>query len=394
MTRRTPRPLVAFLFSLFPFFWLTPASGSGNVPPPEIPARTFILVEAQSGTELAAHAPDRRLPPASLTKLMTAYLLFAELRRGALKLEDPVAVSAAAARLPGARMFLRAGESVTVENLLQGMLVQSGNDATRALVEHVSGDQATFVTRMNAEARRLGLSDTHFVNAGGLHHPDHYSSARDLARLSVALLRDFPEQRRRFAQKSFTWAGITQPNRNPLLRDPAVDGLKTGHTETAGFNLVASGTRGDMQLIAVVLGADDEVHRARAGRRLLEHGFRHFETRVVQRANEPLVRLAVWLGERDDVSLGVADDVIVTLPRGGFEAFAAVPYMPAAPHAPVARGQELGQLILRYRNQTFGQRPLVAIDQVPEGNLLKRGGDRLRLWLHESGVARATPANH
>lgn len=366
-----------------------------DIPPPELAARAFLLVETQSGAELAARDADRRLPPASLTKLMTAYLLFAELRRGALQLEDPVVVSAAAARLPGARMFLRAGESVTVENLLQGMLVQSGNDATRALVEHVSGDQTTFVARMNAEAQRLGLADTHFVNAGGLHHPDHYSSARDLARLSLALHRDFPEHRRRFAQKSFTWAGIAQPNRNPLLRDPAVDGLKTGHTETAGFNLVASSTRDGMQLIAVVLGADDEAQRARAGRRLLDHGFRRFETRVVQRANQPLLRLAVWLGEREEVALGVADDLIVTLPRGGFDALATEPRLPAAPYAPVARGQTLGLLILRYRNQAFDQRPLVAIDEVPEGGLLKRAGDRLRLWFLDSGVVRAAaPASH
>jgi len=370
------------------------AAVAGDISPPDLPARAFLLVEAQSGAELAARAADRRLPPASLTKLMTAYLLFAELQQGSLKLEDPVVVSAAAARLPGARMFLRAGESVTVENLLQGMLVQSGNDATRALVEHVSGNQAAFVARMNAEAQRLGLTDTHFVNAGGLHHPDHYSSARDLARLSVALHRDFPEHRQRFAQKSFTWAGIAQPNRNPLLRDPSVDGLKTGHTETAGFNLVASSARDGMQLIAVVLGADDEVLRARAGRHLLDHGFRHFETRVVQRANDPLVRLAIWMGERESAALGVADDVIVTLPRGDFDAFTAEPRVPATLHAPVARGQTLGQLILRYRNQVFGQRPLVAIDEVPEGGLLKRTGDRLRLWfLDNDGLRAAAPTS-
>ncbi len=377
------------------FLGLGATAEAENIPPPDLPARAFLLVEAQSGAELAAHAADRRLPPASLTKLMTAYLLFAELRQGPLKLEDPVVVSAAAARLPGARMFLRAGESVTVENLLQGMLVQSGNDATRALVEHVSGNQAAFVARMNAEAQRLGLTDTHFVNAGGLHHPDHYSSARDLARLSVALHRDFPEHRQRFAQKSFTWAGIAQPNRNPLLRDPSVDGLKTGHTETAGFNLVASSTRDGMQLIAVVLGADDDTQRARAGRRLFDHGFRHFETRVVQRANDPLVRLAVWMGERESAALGVADDVIVTLPRGDFSAFTTEPRLPATLHAPVTRGQMLGQLILRYRNQTIGQRPLVAIDEVPEGGLLKRTGDRLRLWfLDNDGLRAAAPTSH
>jgi len=362
----------------------------GN-PPPQIPARAFLLIEAQTGTELAAHAADLRLPPASLTKLMTAYVLFTDLRAGRLRLDEPVTVSREAARLPGARMFLTAGETVTVENLLQGMLVQSGNDATRALIEHVSGDQATFVARMNAESRRLGLTDTHFVNAGGLHRPEHYSSARDLARLSVALRRDFPEHRHWFAQKFFTWAGIAQPNRNPLLRDSTVDGLKTGHTEAAGFNLVASSERDGMQLVAVVLGAGSESERARGGRRLLDYGFRHFETRLVQRAAEPLRQLPLWQGERDEIALGVSEDLFVTLPRGGFEALTREAQLPATLVAPVARDQPLGRLIVRYRNQPLGERRLIALDTVAEGSLLKRTGDRLRRWWHGQGSAQAAP---
>jgi D-alanyl-D-alanine carboxypeptidase (penicillin-binding protein 5/6) len=369
---------------------LAAAAGADPWPvaPPEVPARAFVLVEAQSGAELAARDADRRLPPASLTKLMTAYLLFDDLRAGRLKLDEPVTVSREAAHLPGARMFLLPGETVTVENLLQGMLVQSGNDATRALVEHVSGDQATFVARMNAEAARLGLANTRFVNAGGLHRADHYSSARDLARLSVALRRDFPEYRRWFAQRSFEWAGIAQPNRNRLLRDPGVDGLKTGHTEASGFSIAASSERDGMQLIAVVLGADSEFERTRAARTLLDYGFRQFETRVVQRAG-PVLPLPVWQGERDAVLLGVSADLIVTLPRGGFESLTTEASLPTDQRAPVERGQALGRLMLRHHGRVVGERPLVALDDVAVGSLFKRAGDRLRLWFRGQGVAHA-----
>jgi len=363
---------------------------TADVSPPAIPARAYLLVESRTGTELATHNPDQRLPPASLTKLMTAYLLFGDLRSGRLRLDEPVMVSREAARLPGARMFLTAGEVVTVENLLQGMLVQSGNDATRALVEHVSGDQRHFVARMNAEAARLGMLNTCFVNVGGLHHHDHYSSARDLARLAIALRNEYPEYRYWFAQRDFTWAGIHQANRNRLLRDPSVDGLKTGHTEAAGFNLIASSERNDMQLIAVVLGADSEEARAQAGRRLLAHGYQHFETRIVQAAG-PLLNLPIWQGERDAVPIGVADDIRITLARGGFAKLASESVLPANPSAPVTRGQTLGRLFFRLDDRVIVERPLVALEDVPEGNLLKRVGDRLRQWMSGGSVAMAGP---
>ena len=263
-------------------FSFSPAcADSWKIPAPELAARAFVLVDAQSGTELAAHNADERLPPASLTKLMTAYLLFGDLRAGTLKLNDLAPVSRYAARLPGARMFLREGDQVPVEDLFKGMLVQSGNDATFALIERASGSLPVFVARMNTMAAELGLSNSHFANATGLNNPQHFSSARDLTRLAVALKRDFPEYAGWFALKEYTWANIAQPNRNLLLRDPGVDGLKTGHTENAGYCLVASAQRDGMRLIATVLGTDSEQERVRSGRRLLDFGFKKFESRLL-----------------------------------------------------------------------------------------------------------------
>jgi serine-type D-Ala-D-Ala carboxypeptidase (penicillin-binding protein 5/6) len=364
---------------------------SWNIPAPDLPARAFVLIEAQSGTELAAVNADERLPPASLTKLMTAYVLFGDLRAGRLKLDEQVSVSRYAARLPGARMFLREGDSVPVEDLFKGMLVQSGNDATFALVERASGTLPVFVARMNAMAAELGLANTRFANATGLNNPQHYSSARDLTRLAVAVQRDFPEYAGWFALPEYRWSGIAQPNRNPLLRDPGVDGLKTGHTETAGYCLVASAQRDGMRLVATLLGTDSELERARSGRRLLDYGFRQFETRLLYRSSAPVAILPVWRGETDAVALGVNRDVWITLPRGGFTAFSAQTALPQTRLAPVTRGEALGRLELVHNGQALAELPLVALASVPEGSLAKRATDRLRLWLREQGLVQAAP---
>ena len=362
-----------------------------NIPAPDLPARAFVLIDAQSGTELAAVNADERLPPASLTKLMTAYLLFGDLRAGRLQLDEHVTVSHYAARLPGARMFLRESDSVPVEDLFKGMLVQSGNDATFALVERASGTLPVFVARMNAMAAELGLANTHFANATGLNNPQHYSSARDLTRLALAVQRDFPEYASWFALQEYRWAGIAQPNRNPLLRDPGVDGLKTGHTEAAGYCLVASAQRDGMRLIATLLGSDSEQERARSGRRLLDFGFRQFETRLLYRSNAPVATLPVWLGENDAVALGVNRDVWFTLPRGGFTAFSALAVLPQTRLAPVMHGEMLGHLELAHNGHPLAEVPLVALATVPEGGLAKRSTDRLRLWFREQGLVHATP---
>ncbi len=371
---------------------LSPAfASSWNIPAPELPARAFVLVEARSGTELAAVNADARLPPASLTKLMTAYLLFGDVRAGRLKLDERVTVSRYAAHLPGARMFLREGDQVPAEELFKGMLVQSGNDATLALVERVSGTLPAFVARMNAMATELGLASTHFANATGLNNPQHYSSARDLTRLALAVQRDFPEYAGWFALQEYRWAGISQPNRNPLLRDPRVNGLKTGHTEAAGYCLVASAQRDGMHLIATVLGTDSEQERARSGRRLLDFGFQRFETRLVIPAGRPVASLPVSLGAAGSVALGMNRDVWLTLPRGGFDRLHTEPVLPARQPAPVTRGEVLGRLRLSANGQTLPEIPLVALTDVPEGSLIQQTAERMQRWLRESGRAQAAP---
>lgn len=386
------RCLSSFLFLLASFLCLYPASANPwNIPAPVLPARAFLLMDVQSGTELAALNADARLPPASLTKLMTAYLLFGDLRAGTLKRDELVSVSRYAARLPGARMFLREGDRVPVEELFKGMLVQSGNDATFALIERASGTLPVFVARMNAMAAELGLLNTHFANATGLNNPQHYSSARDLTRLAQAVLRDFPEYAGWFALPEYRWSGIVQPNRNPLLRDPGVDGLKTGHTEAAGYCLVASAQRDGTRLVATLLGADNEQERTRAGRRLLDFGFRTFETRMLYKSDEPITNLPVWQGETDTVALGVNRNTWITLPRGGFTAFRAQAVLPQNRLAPVTHGETLGHLALVHNGQALTELPLVALADVPQGNLAKRTADRLRLWFMQRSMAAAAP---
>jgi D-alanyl-D-alanine carboxypeptidase (penicillin-binding protein 5/6) len=362
-------------------------------PPPLLSARAWLLLDARTGTELGAHEADRRLPPASLTKMMTAYVLFSELRAGQLHLDDHATVSRYAAHLPGARMFLTAGESVAIEDLLKGMLVQSGNDATFALVEHAAGNLPAFVARMNAEAKRLGLANTHFANATGLQNPAHYSTARDLAHLASALRRDFPEYLDWFRLREFTWAGITQPNRNLLLgRLPEVDGLKTGHTEAAGYCLAVSAARDAMQLVAVVLGSESEAARAHHGRTLIEYGFRAFETRPLLRAGVAVASVPVWLGSDDEVALGSADDRWLTLPRGDFERLQIRTRLPESVQAPVPLQAAIGQLQWWIDEARHQEIPLISLHAVGEGSLAKRTSDRLRYWWHHGVQAQAAPS--
>lgn len=376
------RLLLFFLLS--PLLALTPVSANlWNIPPPNLTARAYVLIDAQSGAVLAAHNADQRLPPASLTKLMTAYILFGDLRSGALKLDELVTVSRYASQLTGARMFLSEAERVPVEALIMGMLVQSGNDATFALIEHASGTLPVFVARMNAMAADLGLNNSHFANATGLSNPHHYSSARDLTRLAVALKRDYPEYARWFSVKKYRWAGIEQPNRNQLLKDDDVDGLKTGHIETAGYCLAASAQRNDMRLIATLLGSKSESDRARDGRQLLDFGFHRFETRLLYRSGIPVTTLPVWQGELNDVALGAQLDTWVTLPRGSFDELYVRAIIPDYRLAPVELGEALGQMNLEHNGKVFATLPLVAQTSVPAGNFLKRSMDRIVIWFRK-----------
>jgi len=389
-SERNRGPAARPLLLLFGLLALNVNAHAGDASVPEIAAHAYVLMDARTGTELAASNADERLPPASLTKLMTAYLLFGDLRAGRLRLDEPVKISARAAHQPGARMFLRAGETVPAGELFKGMLVQSGNDAAYALAEHVSPDIRAFVARMNATAAELGLGNTHYGNVTGLNHSEHYSSARDLTHLAAALRRDFPEYLGWFALREYTWDGITQPNRNLLLgRMAGVDGLKTGHTNAAGYCLVATAERDNMQLIATVLGTDSAQERVAAGRKLLKFGFREFDTRLLYRAGGPLMSIPVWEGQSDSVSLGARHDLWLTLPRTGFARLETRTVLPPVQLAPVVHDQALGQLDVTLDGQLLTELPLVALDDVTEGGFAKRSADRLRLWLRHEGVAQA-----
>ena len=348
--------------------------------PPPIAARAYILVDGQSGQTLAELAPDERLEPASLTKLMTAYLTFDALRAKRLDLAQPVSVSERARQMGGSRMFLEAGKPVSVEDLIRGMAVVSGNDAAVALAEAVAGSEAAFVALMNRQAQRLGLANTRFANASGVPAPEHYATARDLATLALALLRDFPDRLAPYAQKELVWNRITQSNRNRLLWiDPAVDGLKTGFTESAGYCMVASAKRGDRRLVSVVTGAQSDALRATESLRLLNFGFQAFETRLLFRKDASVATPEVFKGTRSAMPLGFDRDIWLTLPSGRFTGLSSQLETQQPFVAPYSRGQKAGIMKLRREQATVAQFPVVALDDVPVGGFLSRGWDTLRL---------------
>lgn len=353
-------------------------------PPPALAFKSHYLVDFNTNEVLAASAPDARLPPASLTKLMTAYVVFDALRSRRIGLDDRARVSEKAWGTGGTRMFIEAGSEVAVEDLLHGLLVQSGNDAAVALAEHVSGSVDAFVAAMNAAAESLGMRNTHFRNPHGLHARDHYSSARDLAVLARAIIDEFPAFYGLYAEREFTYNGISQANRNALLwRDPSVDGLKTGYTSAAGYCLVTSAQRGGMRLIAVVLGAPSTDAREEAAQKLLSYGFRYFETRGLYAAGEPVRDTEVWGGASDTARLGVAGPVVFTLTRGRFGDVKAETEIPRIVHAPLAAGTELGEVRLTLDGQVLAKAPLRVLEEVPAGNVLKRVWHAIVLFFRE-----------
>ncbi|BAV32527.1 D-alanyl-D-alanine carboxypeptidase [Sulfuricaulis limicola] len=353
-----------------------------EIPPPEIAAPAWVLMDHHSGQVLAERNGDKALAPASLTKLMTAYVLFAKLKAGKLRLDDDVAISPQAVKTNGARLFLRPGTTARAEELLRGMIVVSANDAAVALAEHAAKNEASFVMEMNLAARALGLEKTSFVNATGQDEPGQVSTAHDLARLTSALIRDFPEYYGWFALKELTYLDITQHNHNALLwRDPHVDGVKTGHTRGAGFCLSASANRDGMRLIATVLGARDDAARVSAGQKLLEHGFRHFETRLLYAADVPALRVRLWMGDQSMLPLGVRQNLFLTLPRGWHEKLHARLVVRQELAAPVQQGQVMGTLALDLDRQPYAEYPLVALQAIGTGNILQRTIDRVQLWL-------------
>ena len=350
-------------------------------PAPTVAAASWLLVDVTSGQPLLAHNADERRDPASLTKLMTAYLAFAALRDKTLTPSQPVTVSERAWRAEGSRMFIEPRRAVSVDELLRGMIVQSGNDASIALAELVGGTEEEFAERMNGEAKRLGMTNTRFVNATGLSDPQHYSTANDLARLAAALIRDFPDHYALYALKEYRYNNITQPNRNRLLWiDPNVDGVKTGHTEAAGWCLVASARRGERRLLSVVLGAASDAVRTGESQKLLNYGFQAFDTVQLYQSGKPVSALKVWKGAEREVNAGFLADRYITLPRGraGDLKLTLEALEPLV--APVSRGQRVGVVRVALDGRAMAEFPLIALDEVGPANVFVRAWDSVRLW--------------
>jgi len=358
-----------------------PPKGMPIPAPPTLGANSYILVDFDSGDVLVESNPDVRVEPASITKVMTSYVVFTELAAGNIQLTDKVNVSENAWRTGGSRMFIEPGMEVTVEQLIQGMVVQSGNDASVALAEHLAGTEEAFAGLMNHYAEQLGMTNSHFMNATGLPHEDHYTTARDVATLSVALIRQFPEYYHWYSEKEYSFNNIRQHNRNNLLwRDPAVDGLKTGHTEAAGYCLAASAKRDGMRLVSVVLGSATESSRVNESQSLLNYGFRFYETFQLYKAGQELAQGKVWKGEKDQVRLGIRDELFVTIPRGRYDDLDAKVEMRPELIAPIAEGEAVGQISIRLEDAEIANRDLIALEAVPEAGFFGRTWDGVTMW--------------
>jgi D-alanyl-D-alanine carboxypeptidase (penicillin-binding protein 5/6) len=348
--------------------------------PPPIEARAYVLMDYNSGDILAQGNARERMEPASLTKLMTAYVVFSGLADGKIHLDDQVFISKRAWQTGGSRTFADVNTRIPLDDLLKGMIVQSGNDASVALAEHVAGSEEAFAELMNHYAASLGMTGTHFMNATGLPDPDHYTTAYDIALLAQAIIRQFPEYYRYYSIKEFSYNGITQHNRNKLLwRDPTVDGMKTGYTESAGYCLVTSSLRDGMRLITVVLGTKDEEARVVESQKLLGYGFRFFETKLLYAASSPITRTRVWRGEVREIPLGITKDLYVTVPRDAVSKIASATNVNPTVLAPVHKGDQLGSIEVKLDGADIVRRPLVAMQDVPEGGFTRRVADRIAM---------------
>ncbi|MDB5889089.1 MAG: peptidase [Rhodocyclales bacterium] len=350
---------------------------------PELAARSWLLLDTGSNQVLASLKPDERAEPASLTKLMTAYVVFIALKAKTIRLDQQVPVSEKAWRMvkSGSATFIEPRKPVTVDELIHGVIIQSGNDACIALAELVAGSEANFVVMMNREAQRLGLTNTHFQNATGLTEPGHYSSPRDMAKIAAAIIRDFPEYFPLYSQKQFTYNRITQPNRNRLLwEDPTVDGMKTGHTDAAGFCLVATAHRGPRRLISVVMGTVSDGVRAQESQKLLNYGFDAFDTVRFFASGQPMRNLPVWQGKTASVNVGFTQDLTATVLRGHADAVKLQFEARQPLKAPLAFGTPVGTLRLTLDGQPLGEYPVVALEDVAPANWFGRTWDAIRLW--------------
>ncbi|MFO8156512.1 MAG: D-alanyl-D-alanine carboxypeptidase family protein [Thiohalospira sp.] len=347
---------------------------------PEIAAGSHILVDYHSDHVIASNNAHERMEPASLTKLMTAYTVFHELEKGNIDLDEKVRISEAAWRMPGSRMFVEVNSEVSVEELLKGLIIQSGNDASVALAEHVAGSEDAFAGLMNEHARNLGMDNTRFTNASGLPEDELYTSAHDMAVLAKAVIEHFPDFYSWYSEREYTYNGITQYNRNRLLwRNPHVDGLKTGHTRSAGYGLVTSAERDGMRLISVVMKTAGEEARAQETQKLLNHGFRFYTTHRLYEADTRLTDIRIWKGEKEELALGIEEPLHVTIPRGQYDQLEASMTLEQALMAPASAGESYGTLAITMDDQVLAERPLVALEDVAEGGIWTRLVDNVIL---------------
>jgi len=349
--------------------------------PPQIAATSYILIDAATGEILVENNADIPLPPASLTKIMTSYVAANELEQGTITMDDMVHVSVKAWQMEGSKMFIQEGTEVRLEDLLRGMIIQSGNDASVAIAEHIAGSEEAFADMMNQHAELLGLDNSYFLNASGLPDALHTMSARDLATLSKAMIERFPNHYAMYAEREFTYNEIRQPNRNSLLfRDRNVDGIKTGHTDEAGYCLVASATRDDMRLIAVVMGTNSTDARAIESQKLLTYGFRFYQTHQLFENNEVLSTERVWSGKTNSVDIGIADEVYVTIPRGQESSLETELVIDETLRAPIAAGQVMGNVTIKLGDMVYYDGPVVAMEVIERGSFIKRLMDFLHLF--------------
>ena len=346
--------------------------------PPDLAATAWILLDANTGKVLVEHNADEQVPPASLTKMMTSYIVSADIHNGKVKETDMVPISVAAWQMGGSKMFVKEGTQVPLIDLLRGVIIQSGNDASVALAEYIAGSEGAFVDIMNQQAQILGMNESSFANATGLPAPDHFSTAYDLALLAKAIINDYPENYPLYAQKHFTYNNIRQPNRNSLLwRDDSVDGLKTGHTEEAGYCLVASAKRNDTRLIAVVMGTDSTSSRAQEVQKMLNYGFRYYQSERLFRTGQELLEARVWGGASDSLSVGLTEDVYVTIPRGSRDSLESTVELDSVIKAPISMGDELGRVTVKLGDDVVVDQPVLALSDIPEGGFFKRIWDCL-----------------
>ena len=363
-------------------------SASAQILPsaPQINAKGYFLVDYTTGKVIVEGEPDTKLAPASLTKMMTSYVIGVEIEAGNISPTDMVTISekAWAKNFPGSSvMFIEVGKQVSVDDLNHGIIIQSGNDACVAMADHIAGSESAFADLMNAHAEKLGMANTHFINSHGLDTDEHYTTPRDMATLGAALIRDVPEEYALYKEKSFTFNGIKQYNRNSLLWDASldVDGIKTGHTSEAGYSLVTSATKGDMRLIAVVMGTDSERARKVESKKLLNYGFRFFETITPYKAGDSFADQRIWMGNKETVSLGILEDTPITIPRGQRKNLKANFELDKTLEAPLAKGTKVGTLFLQLDGEEISQYPLVTLEEIEEGSFFSKIYDYLRLQI-------------